>query len=256
MSDPPDRPDYLARNREAWAAHAAGFVEPGEESWASEPHWGIWRIPDAELGLLPDVAGRDVLEAGCGTAYVSAWVARRDGRPVGLDPSPEQLATARRLQREHALHFPLLRGIAEQLPFPDARFDVVISEYGAAIWSDPYAWIPEASRVLRAGGELVFLGNAALLMLCVPDVEGEPAGTTLRRDYFGMHRFDWPDDPGVEFHLPHGEWIRLLRANDFEVLDLLELRPSEDAVTRYPIVTREWARRWPCEEAWRARKRS
>jgi SAM-dependent methyltransferase len=248
-------PDYTARNRATWAAFAPDYVEPGERNWRSEPRWGIWGIPEADVGLLPEVGGKDVLEAGCGTAYVSAWLARRGGRPVGLDSSPAQLATARRLQRDHGLLFPLLNGIAEQLPFRDASFDLVISEYGAAIWSDPRLWIPEVSRVLRPRGELVFLCNAALLMLCVPDEDGVPAGTSLRRDYFGMHRFEWPDDPGVEFHMPHGEWIRLLRANGFEVLDLLELRPPEGAVTRYPFVTLEWARRWPSEEAWRARKR-
>ena len=54
-------------------------------------------------------------------------------------------------------------------------------------------------------------------MLCVPDEDGIPAESTLLRDYFGMHRFEWPDDDGVEFHIGYGDWIRLLRANDFEL---------------------------------------
>ena len=83
-----------------------------------------------------------------------------------------------------------------------------------------------------------------------------PPGTRLRRDYFGMHRFEWPDDDSVEFHLGYGDWIRLLRANGFEVENLVELRPREGATTRYPYVTAEWARRWPSEEVWIARKRS
>jgi hypothetical protein len=49
--------------------------------------------------------------------------------------------------------------------------------------------------------------------------------------------------------------IRLLRANGFEVLDLVELRPGDDATTGYPFVTLDWARRWPSEEVWRARLR-
>jgi len=60
----------------------------------------------------------------------------------------------------------------------------------------------------------------------------------------------------VEFHLGHGDWIRLLRANGFEVTDLIEVRPAEDATTRYPFVTVDWARRWPCEEVWKARQRA
>jgi hypothetical protein len=71
-----------------------------------------------------------------------------------------------------------------------------------------------------------------------------------------MHRFEWADDDSVEFHLGHGDVIRLLRANGFEVEDLLELRPGEDATTTYPYVTLEWARNWPTEEVWKARKRS
>jgi SAM-dependent methyltransferase len=248
------RPDYLERNRSAWDGYAAEYVAPGRESWAGEPRWGIWGIPEAEVGLLPDVAGRDTLELGCGTGYVSSWLARRGARPVGVDLSPQQLATARTLQREFALEFPLIRAAAERVPLRDERFDLVISEYGAAIWSDPYLWIPEAARLLRPGGELIFLGNATLLMLCVPDQDGIPAETTLLRPYFGMHRFEWPDDPGVEFHLGYGDWIRLLRRNGFAIEDLVELRPPPDAATRYPFVTAEWARRWPSEEVWKARK--
>jgi hypothetical protein len=75
----------------------------------------------------------------------------------------------------------------------------------------------------------------------------------LRRNYFGMHRFEWADDPGIEFHLGYGEWIRLLRQNGFEVTDLIEVRPPEGSTTRYPYVTFEWASRWPCEEVWKAR---
>jgi hypothetical protein len=109
--------------------------------------------------------------------------------------------------------------------------------------------------VLRPGGELVFLVNGTILMLCVPDLEANGAADgRLKRDYFGMHRFEWPDDETIEFHLGYGDWIRLLRANGFEVTDLVELRPDEGATTRYPFVTNEWARRWPSEEIWKARR--
>jgi len=248
------KPDYLEQNRATWDGYAADYVEAGRRSWGGEPSWGIWGISEAELGLLPDVAGKDTLELGCGTAYVSSWLARRGARPVGLDLSPNQLATARSFQREFGLEFPLIRGAAEQVPLPDERFDLVISEYGAAIWSDPHLWIPEAARLLRAGGELVFLGNATLLMLCMPDGQDSSAEPTLLRPYFDMHRFEWPDDPGVEFHLGYGDWIRLLRRNDLVVEDLVELRPDPGATTRYPFVSAEWAQRWPSEQVWKARK--
>jgi len=182
-------------------------------------------------------------------------LARRGARAVGLDNSAAQLATARQLQDRFGLRYPLIHASAEQAPLADARFDLAISEYGASIWCDPYAWIPEAARLLRPGGQLIFLVNSALLMLAVPDEDDQPATERLLRPYFGMHRFEWPGDESVEFHLGHGEMIRLLRGCGLEVEDLLELRPDPDAITRYPFVTLEWARQWPCEEVWKARKR-
>jgi len=248
----------VRRNRAVWDGWARDYVAHGERAWAAaEPDWGIWSVPEAQVGLLPeDVAGLDTVELGCGTAYVSAWLARRGARPVGVDTARAQLATARRLQREHGLAFPLLHADAERAPLRDASFDLAVSEYGASIWCDPYRWIPETARLLRPGGRLTFLVNGALLMLCMPDADGVPAGTALLRPQFGMHRVEWSSDQSVEFHLPHGEWIRLLRRHGFEVEDLIELRPPAGATTRYPFVTLDWARRWPCEEVWKARKRA
>jgi len=254
-----DLPEHVRRNRVQWDVWADEYVAPGERSWASdEPRWGIWGVPESELHLLPDdLAGKDAIELGCGTGYVSAWLARRGARVTGLDNSPRQLETARRLQAEHGLDFPLILGFAEQVPLPDASFDLVISEYGAAIWADPYQWIPEAARLLRPGGELIFLGNSVLLMLTVPDLEEDgPATDRLIRPQFGMHRFEWSDEDSVEFHLSHGDMIRLLVANGFDVTDLVEIRAPEGAQTRWTnISTSEWARDWPSEEVWKARKR-
>ena len=249
--------DHVRRNREAWNAYAPDYVAAGERNWAAaEPSWGIWAVPESQVGLLPaDLAGKQAVELGCGTAYVSAWLARRGARPVGIDNSPAQLATACRLQREHGLDFPLIQADAEALPLPDARFDFAISEYGAAIWCDPYRWIPEAARVLRPGGELVFLLNGAILMLAMQELETEPATERLLRPYFGMHRFEWPDTQAIEFHLGFGDWIRLLRTSGFEILDLVEIQPPEGATTRYPFVTLDWARRWPSEQVWKLRRR-
>jgi SAM-dependent methyltransferase len=249
--------EHVLRNRAAWDVEARNYVESGKREWQSEPSWGIWGVPESEVGILPDVAGLDVIELGCGTAYVAAWLARRGARVTGIDNSQVQLETARSLQEEHGLEFPLLHGDAENLPFPDESFDLAISEYGAAIWCDPYRWIPEAARVLRPGGRLIFLGNSTILMLCAPDEDEAAATNQMVRDYFGMHRFQWPDDElnSVEFHLGYGDWIRLLRANGFEILDLVELRPGPEASTQFPFVTLEWARRWPSEEVWIARKR-
>src|SRR4029077_13965279 len=212
--------------------------------WArGEPVWGIFSVPESDVGVLPDdLAGKDVSELGCGTAYVSAWMARRGARVVGIDNSEAQLATARRLQREHALDCRLFHGNAETVPYPDASFDFAISEYGASLWADPERWVPEAARLLRPGGRLAFLVNSFLLMLCMPAEDGVAATDRLLRPAFGVYRVEWPGDPGVEFHLSHGDWIRLLRSSGFDVEDLIEVRPPEGSTTSYPFVTLEWSR--------------
>jgi hypothetical protein len=66
--------DHVRRNRDAWNEYAAEFVEMGEQNGAAdEPSWGIWSVPETYLGVLPaELDGLDVVELGCGTAYVSA----------------------------------------------------------------------------------------------------------------------------------------------------------------------------------------
>jgi SAM-dependent methyltransferase len=126
----------------------------------------------------------DAIELGCGTGYVSAWMARRGARVTGIDVSAEQLATARRLQGEHGLDVTFLEGNAEATGLPDAAFDFAISEYGAAIWCDPDLWLPEAHRLLRPGGTLVFLGNHPMAIITTP-LNGAPCERVLHRPYRG-----------------------------------------------------------------------
>lgn len=249
-------PDYLLRNRRAWDRLAEGYVAAGRACWAGPAHWGIWSVPDAQLRVLDDdMTGLDAVELGCGTAYVCAWMAKRGAHCVGIDNAPNQLATARRLQDEFGLHFPLLHTSAEALPFADESFDIAISEYGAAIWSDPHLWLPEAARVLRPGGRLIFLGHSPLMTMCAFDEDAVAATPTLKRPYFGMHRVEWAEQDAVAFCLPHGEMIELLRANAFEVVGLKELRAPVNATTRYDHVDLTWSRQWPCEDIWLAQKR-
>ena len=247
--------EELARNRELWTRTNAEYTDAAaERQWAQEEiTWGIWSLPERDLRILPELAGLDVLELGCGTAYFSAWLARRGARPIGVDLTPAQLETARRCQEAFGLRFPLLEANAEDVPLADASFDLVLSEYGASIWCDPERWVPEAARLLRPGGKLVFLRNSTLVILCSPD-EGS-AEERLVRPQFGMGRFEWPGE-GVEYHLAHGDWIRLLLQSGFQVERLVELQAPPNAQTHpvYDFVTAEWGRRWPAEEIWVARR--
>lgn len=256
-SSPTDlsEPDYLARNRELWTRTNAEYTdEHARRAWSREEvTWGVFGVPEGELGLLGDVAGLDVIELGCGTAYFSALLAKRGARPVGVDITPAQLQTARQCQREFGLEFPLIEASAEDVPLPNESFDLAISEYGASLWCDPARWIPEAARLLRPGGRLVFLTGSTLLILCSPE-EGY-AGERLLRPQFGMRRFEWSSG-GVEFHMSHGDWIRELRASGFEIVDLIEIQAPREAETHeyYDYVTADWARKWPAENLWVARK--
>lgn len=258
--------DHEARNRALWNADAPRWVAAAERNWArdTQPHWGIWHVPEAELRMLPmgldGVDGLDVVELGCGTAYWSAWLARRGARPVGVDLSEAQLATARAMQAEHGLTFPLVHASAESVPLDDASFDLAFSEYGAAIWCEPRAWIGEAARLLRPGGWLVFLCNSVPAMLTAPEQEDVPLGETLVRPLRAIRRIDWAEDehPCVEFHLPHGELLDLLRDLGFEDVRLREVYapPGGDPEETRHFVTRGWSQRWPAEEIWVARRRA
>jgi SAM-dependent methyltransferase len=251
----PELPEYVPGNVALWTKANAEYTGPSaERAWAQdEITWGIWRIPESELEVLGDVAGLDVVELGCGTAYFSAWLAKRGARPVGVDPTPAQLATARRMQEATGLVFPLVEAAGEDVPLPDASFDLAHSEYGASIWADPYRWIPEAARLVRPGGRLVFLRNSTLVTLC-QTLEG--ASEQLQRPLRALGKIEWPDTGEVEFHLPVGELIDLLRANGFQLERLLELYAPHGAETHsyYDFVTAEWAQKWPAEELWIARK--
>ena len=130
MSEPGELPEHVARNRVYWdEVNAPLYVEPGRRSWASDAiTWGIFDVPEEDLGVLPtDLGGKDVIELGCGTAYLSAWLARRGANVTGVDNSLEQLKTARALQEEHDLFFPLIHGNAEAVPLADASFDLVVA---------------------------------------------------------------------------------------------------------------------------------
>jgi SAM-dependent methyltransferase len=254
----PELSEHVSENRRYWDAMAEEWVASGERGWASEnATWGCWHIPEAELGLLPrEMSGMRAIELGCGTAYVSSWLARRGAEVVGIDNSEKQLSTARRLAKEHGVALTLHHGNAETVPYPNQHFDFAISEYGAAIWCDPKLWIPEAHRLLKPGGELVFLGNSPLSMICTPP-DGGDNEPRLHRNYFELDRLDWTrsaEDPGgIEFNLPISGWFRLFRETGFEVLDYLELQAPEGAPDEYGTPG-SWAESWPAEQVWKLRR--
>ena len=253
------RRDSIAANIAHWTKNNQDRVVGGmtTDTWAEGPiTWGLWGIAEGELGSpLGDVRGLDVIELGCGTAYFSARLAKRGARPVGVDPTPAQLATARRMQDATGIRFPLIEAPGERVPLPDASFDLAFSEYGASLWADPKLWLPEASRLLRPRGRLVFMTDSMTALLATPDVGDRTE--RLERPQRDMYRYEWPGELGVEFHLSHATWIDLLRASGFEIERLIEVYAREDSKRHdyYGYVSPEWARKWPAEEIWCARMR-
>jgi SAM-dependent methyltransferase len=255
-----ESPEHVLVNRQHWNDDADSWVSPGERGWAApEPNWGIWAIPESELDMLPDdMSGMEAIELGCGTGYVSGWMVKRGASVVGLDVSERQLATARRLATEHEVALSLIHADAEKVPFVDESFDFAISEYGAALWTDPYVWIPEAYRILRPGGRLVFLSNSTLSAMCSPVDGSLPLTERLERDYFTIHRLDWRnavDEPGgIEFILPISKWFRLFTDTGFAVTGFEEIQAPHGGSEVNFYATADWAHRYPSEQVWKLHK--
>lgn len=251
--------EHVRENRAYWDGMASEWVNAGERHWKqAKPTWGIWGLPEAELQLLPsNMKDMKAIELGCGTAYVSSWMARLGAEIVGIDNSEEQLKTATRLMNEHATELTLLHGNAESVPYPDASFDFAISEYGAAIWCDPNLWIPEAHRLLKPGGSLTFLGTHPLALVATPE-NGDNCDGEFHRSYFEIHKQDWRqveiDPGGIEFNLTQSGWLELFRKTGFEVINYQELRaPKQEDNVKFSI-SASWAHQWPSEQVWQLRK--
>ena len=252
-------PEHAVENRRMWDEDAENWVESGERNWASEPTWGMWGVADDVMPLLhDDMTGMDAIELGCGTGYISSWMARRGANVTAIDLSEGQLATARRLAAEHQVDIDFIHGNAEAVPRPDGSFDFAISEYGAVTWCDPAVWIPEAHRLLRAGGRLVTLGVSSLASVCMPLDGSIPVTRTLERPTFGMHRFDWReaiDEPGgIDFNLPVSGWFRAFKNAGFEVEDFIEVQsPITGGEVRF-YATADWSHDHPSEQVFKLRK--
>jgi SAM-dependent methyltransferase len=248
--------DYGRHNREFWDADADDYqAVHGGDLAGRALAWGAWRIPEAELGVLGDVGGLDVLELGCGAGQWSVALAARAARPVGLDQSLAQLKHAVANRDAARVAVPLVAASGEAVPFRDASFDVVFCDHGAMSFCDPRVTVAEVARLLRPGGRLAFC-HATPLIYLTWDERRERQDTRLHRSYFGLGRLELGDGT-IDFQIPHGEWFRLFHAHGFSVEDLVELRPPEDATTTYDdFAPHDWARRWPAEQIWKARKRA
>lgn len=245
---------YQRTNREFWDADADDY-QNAHHADISNPAWGAYRIPESEVEALPSLAGLDVLELGCGGAQASIAFTGSAASSIGLDLSVAQLRHAQRNARAAARRIPVVCASAVATPFRSSSFDLAFCDHGAMSFCDPHATVPEAARLLRPGGWLVFCLSTHLHNSCFPTDDPDAAiTTTLQQPMYRAGGYDWGDGT-IDFQILHAEWIQLFRANSFTVEGLIALRPPESAATGYDgFATAEWSRNWPAEEIWQVRK--
>ena len=242
---------YLRQNRKDWDRSAQWYEDRHRPLLEREGGraWGTFRVPERRLHLLGKVRGKRVLELGCGAADWSIALDREGARVVGLDFSKTRLSQARERVRRAGARVSLIEANAESIPYPEAHFDIVLSDYGATTFADPRRVVPEVGRVLRDGGIFVF-AHASPFRAVAEDFDKDRLQRGLVRDYFGLRSLR--PAGSVEFQLPYGEWIELFRNSGLRVDRLIEPQaPRSPQSSYFSPRDQRWARHWPVETIWR-----
>jgi SAM-dependent methyltransferase len=244
--------DHVEHNREFWDGDSDAYQAAHGDALDRAPlAWGAYRIPESELQILGDVAGRNVLELGCGAAQWSIALTKVGARVIGLDVSQRQLQHA----RGRDTHVPLVNGDGERLPFTENAFDTVFCDHGALSFCDPRVILTEVARVIRPRGTLAFCGTHPLLYLTY-DRDEQKQTKKLQIEYGALGKMDL-DEGTIDWSLPPSAWIALLRDAGFTIERMVELVQPRDRTTTYEdFAPPKWARRWPAEWIWVARRES
>ena len=136
----------------------AGFKEAQKKGWAHFAPLEIATTPTAaRLVRHARVrAGQRILDVGCGTGVVALTAARLGARVTGLDLTPELLERARENSRIAGVEIDWHEGDVEKLPFENAAFDAVLSQFGHMFAPRPDVALAEMLRVLKPGGTIAF----------------------------------------------------------------------------------------------------
>ena len=111
-------------------------------------------VEDALLRFVGAVESSRLLEVGCGTGHWLKFLEKQGRQPIGIDPSIKMLLLA----REALPGWPLVKGRAEGLPFPNSCFDRLICINALHHFANKAAFLSEAHRVLRPSGGLMTVG--------------------------------------------------------------------------------------------------
>jgi SAM-dependent methyltransferase len=223
----PAGPDESARaNRRWWDAAAPAYLaEHGSDLGDVDFLWCPEGLREEDVHLLGDVAGRRVLEVGCGSAPCSRWLRTAGAEPVALDLSGGMLARAAELNRSSGVAVPLVQADAGALPLADGSFDLACSAYGGLPFvADAGAVLAEVRRVLRPGGRFVASVNHPMRWP-FPD-SPDPADLRIVSSYFDRTPYVEVDDHGavsyVEHHRTVGDWVRAVVGAGLVLDDLVE----------------------------------
>jgi SAM-dependent methyltransferase len=136
----------------------AQFKSTQREAWSLFAPLEIYTtVPAAKLARFAEIApGQEVLDVGCGTGVVAVSAARAGARVRGLDLAPALLERARHNANLAGLAIDFVEGDAEALPYADASFDVVVSQFGHIFAPRPAVAVAEILRVLKTGGRFAF----------------------------------------------------------------------------------------------------
>jgi SAM-dependent methyltransferase len=136
----------------------AQFKESSKQGWSTFAPMETFTAPGAPrlVGFAGVTRGQEVLDIGCGTGVAALTAARLGARVTGVDLTPKLLERARENASTMELSVEWLEGDAEALPVGDARFDVVLSQFGHIFAPRPDVAVKEMLRVLKPGGTIAF----------------------------------------------------------------------------------------------------
>jgi SAM-dependent methyltransferase len=213
-------------NRRWWDAAAPAYLaEHGSDLGDVDFLWCPEGLREADAHLLGDVAGRRVLEIGCGSAPCARWLRTAGADVVALDVSAGMLHRAAELNRTTGVGVPLVQADAGALPLLDGSMDVACSAFGGLPFvADVEAALREVARVLRPGGRFVASVNHPMRWP-FPD-SPDPEDLRIVASYFDRTPYVETDDAGrtvyVEHHRTVGDWVRAVVGAGLVLDDLLE----------------------------------